>query len=79
MAIAKTDLFYSAEANAIHPFRAGNGRTQRAFFHQLAREAGWPLDWSGLDADTDTAAAIASLRGDNTRLRAMLDASTTHA
>jgi len=30
---------YFAEVNAIHPFREGNGRVQRAFFHQLSREA----------------------------------------
>ncbi|HEY2947399.1 MAG TPA: Fic family protein [Micromonosporaceae bacterium] len=65
---------YYAEVNAIHPFREGNGRTQRAFFHQLAREAGSPIDWSGLDAETNAAASIASLRGDNRPLRTMLDA-----
>jgi cell filamentation protein len=65
--------FY-AEVNAIHPFREGNGRTQRAFFHQLAREAGWPIDWSGLETEQNTSASIASLRGDTAPLRAMLDA-----
>jgi cell filamentation protein len=64
---------YFAEVNAIHPFREGNGRTQRAFFHQLAREAGWPIDWSGLEAERNTSASIASLRGDNSPLRAMPD------
>ena len=64
---------YLAEVNAIHPFREGNGRTQRAFFHQLAREAGWPIDWSGLEIERNTSASIASLRGDNGPLRTMLD------
>ncbi len=32
--------YYFAEVNAIHPFREGNGRAQRAFFHQLSRQAG---------------------------------------
>jgi cell filamentation protein len=64
---------YLAEVNAIHPFREGNGRAQRAFFHQLARQAGWPVDWSQLDPETNTAASIASIRGDNTLLRALLD------
>jgi cell filamentation protein len=64
---------YLAEVNAIHPFREGNGRTQRAFFGQLAREAGWPIDWSELDADENVDASIASIRGDNRRLRTMLD------
>jgi cell filamentation protein len=64
--------FY-AEVNAIHPFREGNGRAQRAYFHQLAREAGWPIDWSTLDTERNTEASISSLRGDNHPLWAMLD------
>jgi cell filamentation protein len=64
---------YLAEVNAIHPFREGNGRTQRAFFDQLSRDAGWPIDWSSLNRDRNTAASIASLRGDNRPLRALLD------
>lgn len=31
---------YLGEVNALHPFREGNGRAQRAFFGQLARDAG---------------------------------------
>lgn len=64
---------YFAEVNAIHPFRDGNGRTQRAFFRQLSREAGWPIDWSSLDPDGNEVAAMASLRGDNDPLRRLLD------
>lgn len=64
---------YYAEVNAVHPFREGNGRSQRAFFGQLAREAGWPLDWSTLDAERNTAASVAALRGDNAPLRLLLD------
>jgi cell filamentation protein len=64
---------YFAEVNAIHPFREGNGRTQRAFFGQLARHADWPIDWSRLDPVRNTEASIASLRGDNGALRALFD------
>lgn len=71
--IERVTHFY-AEVNAIHPFRDGNGRTQRAFFHQLCRQAGWPVDWSDLDRDRNNAASMASLRGDNAPLRALLDA-----
>jgi len=31
--------YYLGEVNAVHPFCEGNGRTQRAFFEQLARDA----------------------------------------
>jgi cell filamentation protein len=64
---------YYAEVNAIHPFREGNGRSQRAFFGQLSRDAGWPIDWSGLHREENIAASVASLRGDNAPLRTMLD------
>ena len=36
------------DLNGIHPFREGNGRTQRAFLRQLAAHAGWTVDWSSL-------------------------------
>ncbi|MBO0689989.1 MAG: Fic family protein, partial [Candidatus Dormibacteraeota bacterium] len=32
---------YLGEVNALHPFREGNGRAQRAFAGQLARQAGY--------------------------------------
>jgi cell filamentation protein len=35
-----------AALNSIHPFREGNGRAQRAFMMELAREAGHKLDFS---------------------------------
>lgn len=63
---------YFAEVNAIHPFREGNGRTQRAFFRQLSREAGWPIDWSRLDPNLNEAASKASLQGSNDALRHLL-------
>jgi cell filamentation protein len=68
---------YLAEVNAIHPFREGNGRTQRAFFRQLSREAGWPVDWSALDPVENETASIASLRGETAPLQAMLETLVT--
>ena len=64
---------YFAEVNAIHPFREGNGRTQRAFFHQLCRMAGWPIDWTNLDPEANIAASMTSLHGDNGPLRSILE------
>ncbi|MBM7786864.1 Fic/DOC family protein [Tenggerimyces flavus] len=65
--------FYFAEVNAIHPFREGNGRTQRAFFSQLSRHASWPIDWSTLSPARNSEASVASLRGDSRPLRSLLD------
>jgi cell filamentation protein len=36
---------FLGELNHIHPFREGNGRTQREFFRELAAEAGHRLNW----------------------------------
>jgi cell filamentation protein len=65
--------YYLGEVNAIHPFREGNGRAQRAFFEQLAGEAGFILDWQRLDADRNIAASAAIMGGDPTLMRKMLD------
>ena len=37
--------WYYGEINVLHPFRLGNGLTQRIFFEQLAIHAGYLLDW----------------------------------
>ena len=65
--------YYLGEINAVHPFREGNGRAQRAFFEQLASEASFILDWQHLDADRNIAASAAIMRGDPTLMRKMLD------
>jgi len=41
--------YYLSEINAIHPFREGNGRVQRLFISQLAKQTGYSLDYSALD------------------------------
>ncbi|MGA9875606.1 MAG: Fic family protein [Solirubrobacteraceae bacterium] len=63
---------YYAEINAVHPFREGNGRTQRAFLGQIAKAAGHPIALVQLDAERNILAAHESHRGDNSLLRAML-------
>lgn len=64
---------YYAELNAVHPFREGNGRTQRAFLGQLVHDTGYHIAWERLDGQRNTAASSASLQGDNGLLRQMLD------
>ncbi len=64
---------YLAEINAVHPFREGNGRAQRAFVRQLADQVGYRLDWRGLDAQRNIEASRAAHRGDQRPLRALLD------
>ena len=65
--------YYLGEINAVHPFRDGNGRAQRALFEQLAHDAGFVLDWQRLDADRNIAASAAVMRGDPVPMRSILD------
>jgi cell filamentation protein len=65
---------YLGEVNALHPFREGNGRAQRAFFGQLARDAGFTLSWQHLDPARNVEASAAIMRGDPEPMREMLDA-----
>lgn len=64
---------YLAEVNALHPFREGNGRAQRAFFAQLAVEADYCLDWQPVDPQRNIDASIAAMRGEEGPLRELLN------
>jgi cell filamentation protein len=67
--------FYLGEINAIHPFREGNGRTQREFIRQLAVHAGHPLSWAGFTQPQMVDASIRShTTGDNSALAAIIEA-----
>ncbi|MBE1460772.1 cell filamentation protein [Nocardiopsis terrae] len=65
--------FYG-DLNALHLFREGNGRAQRAFVGQLAREAGYRTAWERLDSErNDQASAVSLSRGEHGPLLALLD------
>ncbi|MFD0199508.1 MULTISPECIES: Fic/DOC family protein [Saccharothrix] len=65
-----------AEVNALHPFREGNGRAQRAFFWQLALHAGWRVDFAALDVDKFHRACRESMTGGSDTLRELFDGVT---
>jgi cell filamentation protein len=63
------------QLNALHPFREGNGRTQRAFLTALGRLGGWRIRWSDMDRAANTAASRRSLeQGDDSALVEMIEA-----
>ncbi len=64
---------YLGDVNALHPFRDGNGRAQRAFFAQLAADAGFQLDWQLVDPQRNTDASVAAMQGDEAPMRSLLD------
>lgn len=71
-ALAETLAELLGEINALHPFREGNGRTQRAFFRQMAASAGWRVDWFLLDAAANVAASKSAMLMDYTPLADLL-------
>lgn len=50
--------FYYGEMDGTHPFREGNSRTLRQFFVDLARGAGFDLDWSPCGVTEDARQAL---------------------
>ena len=56
--------WYYGEINVLHPFRLGNGLTQRIFFEQLAIHAGYLLDWRGIEPDAWSQANQLGAMGD---------------
>ena len=70
---ATRGAYYFGELNALHPFREGNGRTQRAFLSDLARQAGYRLEWSRVTIERMTIASVRSLfHAENTEFEAIL-------
>ena len=49
--IQKKLSYYLSELNAIHPFREGNGRTQRMFIEYLSNISGFHVDFSDITGE----------------------------
>lgn len=61
-----------AAINELHPFREGNGRTQRLFMKLLARRAGHDLDLQHISRERNVEASVAASKGDLAPLAWML-------
>ncbi len=67
--------YFLGEINAVHPFRDGNGRTQREFVRQLAARNGFALHWAGVTQEQMGAASKLSFqKGDNSGLAGLIQA-----
>ena len=51
---------YMGDINAVHPFREGNGRTQRTFISNLANVSGFDIAFSNISKDEMLEASISS-------------------
>lgn len=66
------------QLNYIHPFREGNGRTQRIFWSRVALDAGYFIDWSAVSGEeNDRASRLAAEDTDTSALVAMFSKITT--
>ena len=52
--------YYFSEINALHPFREGNGRSQREFIRSLASHNGYVVNFSNAEKDEMLQASIDS-------------------
>ena len=60
--VAEIVDFYCV-TNSLHPFREGNGRTQRTFLTQLIRNASYDTNFADMDTDLLMIATIQSSHG----------------
>ena len=56
--VAVADAY--SDLNVVHPFREGNGRTQRILFEHLVMNAGFEISWWGVENDEWLYANIAA-------------------
>ena len=65
--------YYLGELNMIHPFREGNGRTQRIYIEQLCKNNGrFEIDFSEITKDEMLYASIQSARSNNDLLEKIM-------
>lgn len=57
------------ELNHIHPFREGNGRTQKLFFRNVAKQHGLVIDWKLIAKSDHIEAAVRGGLGDPSMMR----------
>ena len=71
--MSKRLAFYLGELNMIHPFREGNGRTQRIYVEQLCLNNGrFDIDFTEATKEEMISASVASANDSNDQLEALL-------
>jgi cell filamentation protein len=69
---AGSAAYFLGELNAAHPFREGNGRTQREFIRELGPKAGHYIDWRAATAEEMIEASQLSHRSGDSSLFARM-------
>lgn len=60
------------ELNRIHPFREGNGRTQRLLSSQMALNAGYSISWDSVSNDAMKRVCIEGVEGDSLPMKKLI-------
>jgi cell filamentation protein len=72
--------YFLGELNAAHPFREGNGRTQREFIREVGLQAGHYVDWRATTREEMTEASrLSHVSGDASLFARLLRASIAAA
>lgn len=75
--VSRRLAYYLSEINVLHPFREGNGRTQRLFIEYLASAAGYRVDFSQVNAEGMIIASADSFACDYDSINRMFERITT--
>lgn len=71
--MAERLAYYLGEINMIHPFREGNGRTQRIYIEQLCMNNGkFEIDFTGIKKEEMIAASVQSANLNNKLLEELV-------
>lgn len=65
--------YFFGELNALHPFREGNGRTQRLFISHILALRESSLEWARVTPQQMIAVSIAVHHGDEAPLRSLFE------
>lgn len=60
--------YYFSEINALHPFRDGNGRTQREFIRELTLSAGYTIRFTNISENEMLEASLSSFMCDYSKM-----------
>ncbi len=69
--------YYLSEINVLHPFREGNGRTQRLFIEYLALNAGYKVDFSTVTPEEMIVASAEAFACEYEKINDMFERITT--
>jgi len=79
LGLAKTTFsaraaYFMSEMNALHPFREGNGRTQRELISHLSLANGYYIAWEQVSASDSLLASMEAFQGKLAKLTAIIQA-----